>query len=102
MRMKRGKLPKATKAEIRQAREEQAFWEELCKYLPWRVHGWTGKSHACYITAPVKRLAGNGEDAKLWNAIVLPRLVENQRSLIEVSGEQCTQILTALKGLEEK
>jgi len=91
------KSPRARKAEIREALEEQAYWEEIGKYLPWRVRGWSRKTSASYITGAVKQMPGRSDDAHLWNALVLPRLMENQGSLVELTGEQRDQIVAAFK-----
>lgn len=69
---------------------DHKWWKELEKYLPWHLHGFTGRVVADFITEPIHH---SGD--RLYNAVVLPRI--RHKSFLTLQGHQRDQILEAIQ-----
>ncbi len=78
--------------ERKQVMAEHAYWKELADLVGWRIHGWSGKYSCSYWTA-FDKIPSN----PLAQAVAGIRHDNYSHNLIEVSGEQREQLVTAIR-----
>jgi hypothetical protein len=84
----------STKDERKQIMADHRYWQALEKYLPWRLHGFSYRSSASFITGGV-RMTGN----PLCDALVAPRT--NPGSFLHLTGPQRDQLIAVLERTAE-
>ena len=83
-------MSRASKAECKQAIADAAYWHELEKYLPWKLHGFTFRSGANYHTGGARFSSD-----PIYNALVPP--ASNPCAFVSLTGAQRDQLVTAFK-----
>jgi hypothetical protein len=55
---------------------DRRWWRELCRYLPWKLFGWSFRDGATFVTR------------------------DTPRSQIEITGDQRNQLMSAFRRME--
>ncbi|MCI0349557.1 MAG: hypothetical protein L0Z53_09055 [Acidobacteriales bacterium] len=83
--------PRSSRAEKKQVMADATYWGAVEKILPWRLHGFSGRHRATFLTAAT-RFIGD----PLYDALVPPR--SSPQNFIQLTAAQRDQLVSSLGG----